>query len=74
MTAAQVFAAVQRELPNVRDDIARGSFESINDFLRRNIWSAASLYTTDELLRRATGEALNPDHFEAHLRQRYLQP
>jgi carboxypeptidase Taq len=74
MTAAQVFAAVQRALPNVRDDIARGSFESINDFLRRNIWSAASLYTTDELLRRATGEALNPDHFEAHLRQRYLRP
>jgi carboxypeptidase Taq len=74
LTAAQVFAALRRELPDVREDIARGSFEAINDFLRRTIWSAASLYTTDELLQRATGETLNPDYFEAHLRERYVQP
>jgi carboxypeptidase Taq len=46
----------------------------MNDLLRQNVWSAASLYTTDELRQRATGETLNPDYFEAHLRQRYVQP
>jgi carboxypeptidase Taq len=73
MTAAQVFAAAERALPNVREEIARGSFEGINDFLRRNIWSVASLFTTDELMQRATGETLNPAHFETHLRRRYLE-
>jgi carboxypeptidase Taq len=73
MTAAQTFAALQRALPNLRDDLARGSFDALNDFLRTNVWSAVSLYTTDELMTRATGEVLNPDHFEAHLRQRYLE-
>jgi carboxypeptidase Taq len=73
MTAAQLFAAAERAVPNLRTDIARGSFDAINDFLRRNIWSAASLFTTDELMQRATGETLNPDHFEAHLRHRYLE-
>ncbi|HEY2736455.1 MAG TPA: carboxypeptidase M32 [Polyangiales bacterium] len=73
MTAAQLMAAARRELPTLGDDLARGSFESINQFLRSRIWSAASLYTTDELMTRATGEALNPDHFEAHLRARYLE-
>jgi carboxypeptidase Taq len=72
MTAAQVFAAAARDLPELRADIARGEFAGINDFLKRKIWSHASLYTTDELMRRATGESLNPSYFEAHLRHRYL--
>jgi len=72
MTAAQIFAAAERALPKLRDTIAQGSFDGINDWLRRNIWSAGSLFTTDELLQRASGEVLNPAFFEAHLRQRYL--
>lgn len=72
MIAAQLFAAAQKELPNLREQIARGQFEPINDFLRRKIWSSASLYEPEALLRHATGEALNPQYFEAHLRRRYL--
>jgi carboxypeptidase Taq len=40
--------------------------------LREHIWQVASLYPTDELARRASGEALNPVHFKAHLERRYL--
>jgi carboxypeptidase Taq len=72
MTAAQMFDAIKRALPDVRQDLERGSFDAINDFLRRNVWSAASIYTTDELMKRATGEILNPQYFERHLRERYL--
>jgi carboxypeptidase Taq len=59
-------------LPDVGGDLARGSFDAINDFLLRNVWSVASVYTTDELMERATGEVLNPKYFEAHLRERYV--
>jgi carboxypeptidase Taq len=72
MTAAQMFAAIKRALPDVGGDLARGSFDAINDFLLRNVWSVASVYTTDELMERATGEVLNPKYFEAHLRERYV--
>lgn len=73
MTAAQLFAALERALPNVREQIAIGQFDAINDFLRDKLWSQASLHTTDELLRHATGETLNASYFENHLRRRYLQ-
>jgi carboxypeptidase Taq len=73
MTAAQLFAAVQRALPDVREQIAKGQFDAINQFLAKNVWSQASLHTTDELLTQATGEPLNAKHFEAHLKRRYLQ-
>ena len=73
MIAAQLFAAALKELPNLREQLALGQFEPVNDFLNRKIWSSASLFEPDALLNHATGESLNPKYFEAHLRRRYLQ-
>ncbi len=73
MTAAQLFAAAVRQNPAIPREIEHGTFASINEFLRENIWSKASLLTTPELLRAATGEPLDPKYFEAHLRRRYLE-
>jgi len=72
MTAAQLFAAAERELPNLREQLATGQFEPVNDFLRRKVWSVASLHEPSALLEQATGEPINPTYFETHLRKRYL--
>jgi carboxypeptidase Taq len=40
--------------------------------LRQRIWQPASRWPTEELARRASGEALNPAHYRAHLEARYL--
>lgn len=72
MVAAQLFASVLREHPTVTDELERGSFETLDAWLRENVWRWGSRYATDELLERATGERLNPEHFITHLRQRYL--
>lgn len=74
MTAAQLFAAARAKLPTLSADIARGSFTRLNTFLRETIWSQGSLLSVDELMIRATGAKLDPQHFEAHLRARYLPP
>lgn len=72
MTAAQLFAAARRELEDLSGDIEAGRFAPLNEFLRERVWSLGSLLDADELMRRATGEPLDPRHFEAHLRVRYL--
>jgi carboxypeptidase Taq len=72
MYAAQWFAAMRRATPDLDARIARGDFTPVFDWLRANVWTQASLWTTDELVRRASGEALNPAHLQAHLRARYL--
>lgn len=41
------------------------------DWLDVPIWSQARRWITDKLVQRATGEALNPAHFERPLRARY---
>ena len=71
MMAAQQWAALRKVHPTVNNDIAKGNFDTVNDWRRRNIWAPASRYSTPELLERATGERLNAAHFEAHLRARY---
>lgn len=71
MMAAQQWAAIIKAHPSVDDEIARGHFDTVNNWRRDKIWSQASLWSTPELLERATGEKLNAAHFTAHLKKRY---
>ncbi len=72
MYAAQYFAAIRAAHPDLDQRIAAGDLAPVFDWLNENIWSQASRWETSELIRRATGEALNPQHFRQHLELRYL--
>jgi carboxypeptidase Taq len=72
MMAAQQWAAVEREIPNVSDEVRKGNFSGVNDWRRKNIWSKASTLSTPDLMRAATGETLQAKYFTAHLKRRYL--
>jgi carboxypeptidase Taq len=72
MCAAQYFAAIRRAVPDLDARIGAGDLRPVFDWLRANIWQHGSRHETDELMRRATGEALDPAHFKAHLASRYL--
>ncbi len=72
MYSAQWFAAMRRAMPDLDAAITRGELEPVFDWLRTNIWTQGSRWTTEELAVRASGEPLNPAHFRAHLEARYL--
>ena len=72
MYAAQQMATIKK-LMNVDEIVSSGDLTPIFDWLDKNIWKKASLLTTDELMKQATGEALNPEHFRKHLEERYLK-
>jgi carboxypeptidase Taq len=72
MYAAQYFATIRQLHPDLDQRIAADDLAPIFDWLNTQIWSQASRWETGELIRRATGEALNPAHFRQHLTQRYL--
>jgi carboxypeptidase Taq len=71
MMAAQQWAAIRRENPNVNTDIAQGDFASTTEWRRKNIWAKASTASTPLLMQQATGEPLNAKYFITHLEQRY---
>jgi carboxypeptidase Taq len=72
MYAAQWFAAIRGAHPDLDEKIAAGDLEPVFAWLRDNIWTQGRRWETDELVRRASGEALNPAHFRRHLESRYL--
>lgn len=71
MYAAQFMAAMKKTV-DVDSAIQSGDLTPIFTWLSDNIWSKGSLLTTDKLVTQATGETLNPLHFQNHLRSRYL--
>ncbi|WMT85721.1 carboxypeptidase M32 [Pelagibacterium sp. 26DY04] len=71
LIAAQQWQSIEKAMPNVLDQIAAGDFSGVNAWRAENIWQQASRYSTPDLLKRATGETLNPDIFIAHLKKRY---
>lgn len=72
MYAAQWFATMRRQMPDLDERIAAGDLNPVFDWLKDHIWRQGARWETPELTRRASGEALNPAHFRAHLEARYL--
>ncbi len=72
MTAAQLFEAAVRDLPDIPDAMARGDFAPLMGWLRTHVHGHGARYTTNQILERATGRALDPAVFKAHLARRYL--
>jgi carboxypeptidase Taq len=72
MAAAQLMAAARRAEPSLDEGLARGDLSPLLGWLRENVHGKGNLLGFNDLLRAATGEPLNPRHFVAHLRGRYL--
>jgi carboxypeptidase Taq len=72
MGAAQLMAAARRALPDLDAAFALGDISPLKTWLTGNVHSLGAKIGFNELLVNATGEALNPKAFEAHLTARYL--
>ncbi|NQY93345.1 MAG: carboxypeptidase M32, partial [Campylobacteraceae bacterium] len=73
MYAAQQFNTVKQKFPDVNERIAKGDFSQVFGWLKENIWQEASFHSTNDLIKNATGESLNPKYFKEHLINRYLK-
>ncbi|WP_299002280.1 carboxypeptidase M32 [uncultured Shewanella sp.] len=72
MYAAQFMTSMKKVL-DVNDVISSGDLSPIFNWLETHIWSQGSLLTTNELVKQATGEILNAEHFKQHLSERYTR-
>ncbi|MGM9452347.1 carboxypeptidase M32 [Legionella bozemanae] len=72
LIAAQLFSAVKKSIPGIKEQLKHGDFKPLLLWLRENIHQKGRLLTYPELLHLATGETLNPDYYFAHIKERYL--
>lgn len=71
MNAAQLGAALTREHPGWRADLARGDGATPLAWMREKVHSRGCLHRTDELMAEATGTPPLADEYLAHLEGKY---
>jgi len=69
--SGQITAAVAKDLPDWLSQLALGKLNHVNDWLKKNIHSQGNLYDPEELIKKATGENLNPEPYLQYLNQKY---
>ena len=75
MFAAQLMATIKREIGEDTVDkcIRTGNLEPIFAKQKEKIWDNGCLFETEDLIKKATGEPLNPQYFREYLERRYLR-
>lgn len=69
--SAQILATLRKAFPDFDERIASGELRFIREWLREHIHRFGGIYPASELIRRVTGEALNPAYFTRYLRGKY---
>jgi len=69
--AAQLFAAAEDDLGDLDEEIRAGEFDRLGEWLRENVHSHGARYTTDELVREATGESYTAEYFTDYVTEKY---
>ncbi len=68
--AAQFWEKIQKDMPNVHKQIAKGKMLELRDWLRTNIHQHGKRYRAGELCEKVTGKALDSGALLRHLRGR----
>lgn len=68
--AAQLLHYMKQDF-DVFGDLEKGSFENIHPWLGEKIHQHGLVYTPDELILKATGEAFNPKYYVTYLKEKF---
>jgi carboxypeptidase Taq len=67
--AAQFFNTATQKLPKLKEGFSKGEFGPLLTWLRQAIHSQGRRYSAAELVKKVTGEELNPEFLKQHLEQ-----
>jgi len=68
---AQFYNTALKQHPNLPEEYEKGDFSNLLTFLRENIHQYGRIYPARDLIKRVTGEDLNPDYFIEYLEKKF---
>ncbi len=69
--SAQIYSKALEANPNLPEDYKKGEFSNLMNYLRENIHQHGSIYRANDLIKRVTGEDLNPNYFFEYVRKKF---
>jgi carboxypeptidase Taq len=73
LVSAMIAAKMRRDLVDYEDNISKGDFEPIREWLRLKIHQHGSVYAPKVLLKHIFNEEYNPDYFVTYLETKYFR-
>ena len=71
MYAAQLKAAMLKDIPNFDELLEIGDYEQITGWLTEHVHQYGKTKSPLEIIKDATGEELNPNHLVTYLKEKY---
>lgn len=71
--AVQLYDVARKEHPGIADELAAGNFDTVREWMQRNVYDQASLYTPKELLAKVTGTGYDPAPYLAYIKEKYSE-
>jgi len=68
---AQFYNTALKQHPTLPEEYEKGDFSNLLTFLRENIHQYGRIYQARDLIKRVTGEDLNPDYFIEYLEKKF---
>jgi carboxypeptidase Taq len=69
--SVQIWEKVLEDVPDLEDQIERGEFSTLREWLGEHVHRHGRKYTPQETLKMATGRTLDPKPYLAYLRAKY---
>lgn len=69
--AAMLWKVIQKDIPNIRENIATGDFTALLGWLRENIHTYGRTQKPGEIMTRITGSALNAEAFVEYINTKF---
>jgi carboxypeptidase Taq len=71
--SSQIFACVQKEIPDLDTHFARGDFAPLLTWLRERVHRFGMIYEPKDLVKRITGEDSDASYFVRYIEEKYSQ-
>jgi carboxypeptidase Taq len=71
LVAGQLWQALNEEIPDLDDQIGRGDLAPLRDWLREHVHRHGRKFTSDELLERITGSAIEVSPYVDYLKRKF---
>jgi carboxypeptidase Taq len=72
VASVQIWEAAGRDLPDLEEQVGRGEFAPLREWLSEHVHALGRKYSPQETVRRATGSALSAQPYLDYLRRTYL--
>jgi carboxypeptidase Taq len=71
--AAQLYSTIEKKYPAVSEDLTNGKINSIQDWLKKEIYCNGRFYSSEELCKKATGETLQSSYFIEYATKKFSE-